>query len=178
VADVCDPILGFACGLGKGTYEPSRFSPSIRFTLGEGWGAAVYDSDLIALQRDSGTLTFASRIGAVYPSGGSEQAPGTARGLVETFIGTDGVAARKPVDQRVDKRKAIAVDLATTGPDRVPLFATSTQTYFLEPGATTRITVVDGRDGVLLLVVEPSEDSSLEALLKPAQPVIRSIRFR
>ena len=29
--DLCDPILGFACGLGAGRYEPSGFTPAIRF---------------------------------------------------------------------------------------------------------------------------------------------------
>ena len=37
VADVCEPFLGLACGLGKGTYEPSRFAPAVRFKLGDGW---------------------------------------------------------------------------------------------------------------------------------------------
>jgi hypothetical protein len=177
-ADVCDPFLGFACGLGKGTYEPSKLSPAIRFTLGEGWAATVYEAEMIALQRDEGTLTFASHIGVVYPSGGAEEAPASARALVETFIGTDGVAASKPDDVRVDKRKAIAVDLSSTGPDRVALFGTSTQTFYLEAGGATRVTVVDGKAGVLVLAVEPSEASSLQGFLKTAQPVIRSLRFR
>ena len=30
--DLCDPILGFACGLDKGTYEPSRFQPPLQPT--------------------------------------------------------------------------------------------------------------------------------------------------
>ena len=29
--DLCDPILGFACGLEKGTYEPTRFEPGEPF---------------------------------------------------------------------------------------------------------------------------------------------------
>ena len=136
------------------------------------------ERDLIALERDEGTLTFASHIDVVYPSGSAEAAPATASALVETFIGTDGVAAGKPDGQRLDKRKAIVVNLSSVGRDRVPLFATDTQTFYLEPGDPTRVAVIDGKDGVLVVAMEPSAESSLAAILKPAQPVVRSLHFR
>ena len=40
--DLCDPIFGFACGLEKGTYTPSRFKPAIQFKLGDGWSTSVW----------------------------------------------------------------------------------------------------------------------------------------
>ncbi|MEO8570536.1 MAG: serine/threonine-protein kinase [Chloroflexota bacterium] len=177
-ADLCDPILGFACGLGKGAYEPSRFSPSIRFVLGDGWSASVWERDLIVLGRKEGNLTFAGAIATVYPSGSPTDPPGSAAGLVETFIGTDGVAAGKPASQRVDKRKATVVDLAPTGPDRVALFGTSTQTFYLEPSVTTRVTVIDGKDGPFVIAVEPAGDSTPAAILARTGPVVKSLQFR
>ena len=127
--DLCDPILGFACGLEKGTYEPSRFEPPIRFKLRDGWSTSLWEADLIALGRPEGGLTFASGLLGVYPNGDATDAPRSRRSLIETFIVTDGVAAGRPHDIRVDKRRATVVDLAPTGPDRVALFGTSTQTY-------------------------------------------------
>jgi hypothetical protein len=176
--DLCDPILGFACGLERGTYEPSRFVPPIRFKLRDGWSTSLWEPDLIALGRHEGGLTFASGLMGVYPNGAVTDAPGTRRSLVEAFIGTDGVAAGRPHDIRVDKRRATVVDLAPTGPDRVALFGTSTQTYYLEAYGTTRIVVIDADDGPVVLAIEPLEDSTLEAVLTEADRVVDSIRFR
>ena len=120
--DLCDPIFGFACGLEKGTYTPSRFEPPILFKLRDGWSTSVWESDLIGLDRQEGGLTFASGLISVYPNGHATDAPRSARLVAESFIDTDGVAARRPKASQVDKHKATIVDLAPTGPDRVPLF--------------------------------------------------------
>jgi len=176
--DLCDPIFGFACGLQKGTYDPSRFEPPIRFKLRDGWSTELWEADLIALGRQEGGLTFASHLLGVYPGGDATDAPRSRRTLVETFIETDGVAAGRPHDIRVDKRRATVVDLAPTGPDRVALFGTSTQTFYLEPVGTTRIVVIDGDDGPVVLAIEPLESSTLEAILTEADRVVDSIRFR
>jgi hypothetical protein len=60
----------------------------------------------------------------------------------------------------------------------VPLFGTSTQTFYLEPVGTTRLIVVDGDDGVLVIAIEPAADSTLESLLPEANRVVSSVRFR
>jgi len=177
--DLCDPILGFACGLGAGRYEPSGFTPAIRFALGDGWSTVLAERDIIVLGRDTGALTFASGLSAVYPSGGDPtHAPATARGLVEAFVTTDGVAARKPSAGRVDKRRATIVDLSLTSPARLALFATSDQTYYLEPHRTTRVFVVDAPDGPLVITIEPADGTNLETFLPAATSVIDSLRFR
>ena len=176
--DLCDPIFGFACGLEKGTYTPSRFEPPILFKLRDGWSTSVWESDLIGLDRQEGGLTFASGLISVYPNGDAADAPRSARLVAESFIDTDGVAARRPKAGQVDKHKATIVDLAPTGPDRVPLFGTSTQTFYLEPFGTTRLIVIDGDDGVLVIALEPAGDSTLESLLPEANRVVSSVRFR
>ena len=176
--NLCDPIFGFACGLEKGTYDPTRFEPPIRFKLRDGWSTELWEVDLIALGRREGGLTFASNLLGVYPDGDATDAPRSRRSLVETFIETDGVAAGRPHDIRVDKRRATVVDLAPTGPDRVALFGTSTQTFYLESVGTTRIVVIDGDDGLVVLAIEPLEDSTLEAILTEADRVVDSVRFR
>ncbi|MEA2652786.1 MAG: eukaryotic-like serine/threonine-protein kinase [Chloroflexota bacterium] len=178
VRDLCDPILGFACRLDAGAYEPSRFTPAIRFTLGSGWSASAWAADLIVLGRAEGNLTLASAITAVYPSGQAMPPPRSAKGLVETFIGTDGVAARRPVNQHVDKRRATLIDLTPTGPDRVALFGTSPQIFYLQPSATTRIIVIDALGGPMVIAIEPVGASTLENVLPATNPVVKSFRFR
>ena len=178
VNDLCDPILGFACPLDRGTYQPSRFAPPIRFVLREGWSTSIWEADLITLEHPEGTLTFAGAVSTVYPSGAAADPPSSARGLVETFIGTDSVAAGRPDDEKFDKRRATMVDLSPTGPDRVALFGTSGRTYYLEPYSTTRVIVIDAEDGPFVVTIEPREDSTLEALLPTAGAVVKSLRFR
>jgi hypothetical protein len=177
-ANLCDPFLGIACGLDQGFYEPSKFAPAIRFELGRGWSDSVYETDLIALVRDEGDLTFASGIATVFPHGDPVAAPNSVRALTEAFIETDGVAARTAKDQRIGKRRASVVDLAPTGQNRVPLFATSTQTFYLEPVGTTRVFIVDDPGGPFVVAVEPGGTATINDILRIAQPVIRSLTFR
>ena len=54
----------------------------------------------------------------------------------------------------------------------MPLFGTSTQTFYLEPFGTTRLIVIDGDDGVLVIAIEPAGDSTLESLLPEANRVV------
>jgi hypothetical protein len=175
--DLCDPFLGIPCGADAGTYAPSKFTPAIRFELGRGWSVSANDPDLIALGRDEGSLTIVSAITVVYPNGQTTAAPDTARALVEAFIGTNDVAARKPVAQRVDKHKATRVDLAPTG-DRVALFATDSQTYYLEANRTTRLLVVDAPGGPLVIAVAAGENQSLDRITPTTDPIVKSLRFR
>jgi hypothetical protein len=176
--DLCEPILGFACGLGAGTYEPSAFEPAVRFVLGDGWSTILSEPDIVALGRPEGVLTMAGTVSAVYPSGDPTAPPRSARALVEALIETDGVAASRPSEHRVDKRKATIVDLAPTGSERVAIFGTAGQTYYIEAYGTTRVIVVDARDGPLVIAVEPVEGSTLEAVLPAADAVVDSLRFR
>ena len=176
--DVCDPFFGVSCGLDAGTYEPTRFTPSIRFKIGKGWSVADSQPNLLALARDEGQMTFASGIATVYPSGDPADAPTTARMLVEAFIGTDGIAAGKPADRHIDKRRATTVDLSTTGRERVPLFGSGSQTFFLEPNGTTRIVVIDGVAGPLVIAIEATGDGQSTAIVKIAMPVATSVHFR
>jgi hypothetical protein len=178
VRDLCEPFFGLACGLDTGTYSPARFTPAIQFKLGGGWASAANGPDLVSLTRDTGVLTFAGSITSVFPHGDARPAPTTARALVETFIGTDGVAAGKPKSQKVDSRPGRVIDLSPTGRDRVALFRTASQTFFIEPFGTTRIIVVDATDGILIIAIEPTADSTIEAVLPTASAVVKTVRFR
>ena len=178
VPNLCDPFFGIACGLDRGTYSPAAFAPAIQFKIGDGWAAATNGPDLVSLTRDTGAMTFAGSIGTVFPTGGAEPAPTTVRGLVESFIGTDGVAAGKPRNKKIDKHTALVVDLAPIGPDRITLFGTRDQTYYLEADGTTRIFVVDAGDGLLIIAIEPAAEATIEAVLSVASPIVNSVRFR
>ena len=178
LGDLCQPILGFPCGLGAGLYQPATFQPAVSFRLGDGWSTSLYETDIVSLTRAEGGLTFAGAVSAVYPSGGQHAAPRSARAMAEVFVETDGVAASRPGAGRVDKRRSTVVDLSPTGPDRVALFSTAKETYYLEPHGTTRLIVVDGRDGVVVVAIEPSDAQMLEDVLPVANQVIGSLRFR
>jgi hypothetical protein len=178
VPNLCEPFFGIACGLDKGTYSPAAFVPAIQFKIGDGWAAATVGRDLVSLSRDTGALTFVSSITTVFPDGDPVPAPITARALVEIFIGTDGVAAGRPRNKKIDKHAGLAVDLASTGTDRIRLFGTRDQTYYLEGGGTTRIFIVDAGDTLLVVAIEPTADAVIEAVLPAAGPVVNSIRFR
>jgi hypothetical protein len=176
--DACDPFFGVACGLDAGTYGPSHFVPAIRFKIGSGWSVTDSRSDLLALARDEGRLTFASGITSVYPSGDPVPAPTTARLLVESFIETDGIAAGKPTDKKIDKHRATTIDLSPTGRDRVALFGNGSETFFLEPNGTTRITAIDSDAGPLVIAIEPAADRQPAAIVKVATPVATGVHFR
>jgi hypothetical protein len=175
--DLCQPIFGLACGLGAGTYEPASFQPAIEFEIGDGWSTSIYQPNLIGLSRDEGSLTIATNLTAVYPDGEAQEAPARARDVAETFIGTDGVAAGRPDEVRIDKRRTTIVNLEATGPDRVPLFGAGDQIYYLEPFGTTRVFIVDGKDGTLIIAIEPGQDWTLEDLLPAAGTVIERFGF-
>jgi hypothetical protein len=176
--DLCDPFLGIPCGVDAGTYTPSKFTPAIRFDLGRGWSVSAYDTDLIHLGRDEGSLTMVSAVTTVYPNGQATAAPKSARALIEAFIETNGVAARKPVDQKVDKHAGTRVDLSPMGTNRVALFGTDSQTFYLEANRTSRLLVVDAPGGAVVFAVEPAENQTLDKITKTTDPIIKSLNFR
>ncbi len=177
VDDVCSPFFGFACGLDPGLYQPSVFLPAIKFTLADGWAVATIDPDQMTLQRDTGALSMFSAVDHVYPRGDAGPTPTTARGLVEAFIGTNGVAADPPVEGHLGKRPIVTVDLTPIGRDRIAVFGAGGRIFYLEPHATTRIVAVDGRDGLVVITIEPARDAALESILPAAAAVVKSVRF-
>ena len=88
------------------------------------------------------------------------------------------MAAGKPADRRIDKRKATSVNLAATGPDRIALFASGDQVFYLEPFGTTRFIIIDAKGGPLILAIEPTQESPIESIIPAASVVVKSLRFR
>ncbi len=91
---------------------------------------------------------------------------------------TPGIDAGDPVSQRVGGRRTTVVDLVASGGERVALYGTSDQTFYVETSGTTRVYVVDAPKGPLVITVEPFVGSTLEAILPAANQVIGSLRFR
>ncbi len=175
---LCEPSLDLPCALDAGTYAPTSFTPPIRFDLHDGWSTHKSAPDLFVLGRDDGLLTFAGRITTVFPQGDPHDAPTSAGSLIEAFIGTDRVAAGRTTRTRIDRGRGTLVDLEVRGPDRVALFGVGSETYYLEPVGTTRVIAVDLPDGVLVIVIEPGEQSSLDDFLGLAEDVIDSLDTR
>ena len=178
VADLCEPFFDIPCGLAPGRYGPALFEPPVQFTLGDGWSTAAQVADLLAIQRDEGIVTLASRITTVYPDGEAATPRDRARDLIEAFIATDGVGASSVADVRIGGRRGLSTDLTPTGTDRIELFATGGATYLLEPDATTRVVAIDVRGGTVVLVIEPTGQATLADLLVTADDVAASLDWR
>lgn len=179
VADLCEIFFDIPCGLGAGRYAPSRFEPRFDIELGEGWSNAVHGEDIVALTRPEGTITFVGRIREVYPDGETDKPGQRPRDLIEALISTDGVTATDPAEVRIDGRRGLSSDLAPSGSERVPLFATESSTFHLEPERTTRIVVIDlPGDDTILLAIEPQDGHELRDILETADPAAGTIRWR
>ena len=125
------------------------------------------------------TLTFASRIREVYPDGETDEPSSRPRDFIEALISTDGVTATEPAAVRIDGRRGVSTDLAPADRERVPLFATESSTFHLEPDRTTRIVVIDmPGDETVLLAIEPHDGSELRDILETADPAAGTIRWR
>ncbi len=129
------------------------------------------------LGRDDGFLTIASGIAVVFPDGRLVAAPNSARGLADAFVATRGVTGGRTETVRVDKRRTTVLELRPGGSERVALFGTGAQTYFLETYGTTRLLVVEARGGPLVIAIEPVDGSALRDILPTAGSVVDSLRF-
>jgi tRNA A-37 threonylcarbamoyl transferase component Bud32 len=178
VADLCEAFFGLPCGMGAGRYTPSRFEPAFDIELGEGWSTSVHESDLVALTRDEGSMTFAADVAEVYPGGTATQPRDKARDIIEAFVVTDGVSSTKPAAVRIDGRRGFSVDVSPLGSARVAMFATASSTYFVEADRTTRLVALDVRGAVILLCIEPSDVTDLEGILDTADVAAGTIRWR
>jgi hypothetical protein len=135
----------------------------------------VNEETLVALQRDEGFLTFASRIQTVYPDGEPTEPRDRARDLVEAFIATNDVGASGVAEVRIGDRRGLSVDLTPTGSERIELFQTAGATFYLERDATTRVVAVDVRDATVVIIIEPTGRATLPDILATADDVAGTI---
>ena len=180
-ANLCEPFFGIACGLDKGTYAPAAFSPAIQFKLGDGWAVRPPTPDLVSLTRDTGRPHLRRLDRHRLPERRRRARADVGPRLVETFIGTDGVAAGKPKNQKVDKRAGGRSSTSPpTGRDRIALFGTGDQTFFLEAGGTTRIyRRRRGRRARSIIAIEPDRRFDHRGRpSRPPAPSSRAVRFR
>ncbi len=178
VADLCEIFFDIPCGLGAGRYAPSRFSPAFDIELGDGWSTATHNADTVALTRDQGVMTIAGRVIEVYPDGETREPRDRARDLIEAFIATPGVSATRPATVKIDGRKGLSTDLTPIDSARIQLFATNGTTFFLEPDRTTRIVVMNMKNGTILLAIEPHEEFELADILATADDAAATLRWR
>lgn len=176
-SDICRPILDVACSLGAGRYAPGGLSPTVDFTLGDGWSTALAVDDLVVLARDEGLLTLASR---VTPPDGSADGfgAGDAKAIVKAFAATDGLKSTKPATVTIDGHKGRSVDVKPTGSIRRAVFRAGGRTLYVEPKRTTRLVALDSEDGPIILVIEPADDHTLRQILDTADVVASTIAFR
>ena len=178
VSDLCESFFGLPCGLEAARYAPSRFDPAFDVKLGKGWSSAVHEGDLVTLERPQGAMTFASRIGQVFPGGVPTAPRDKARSIIEAFVVTDGISSTRPASVKIGGRKGLSVDLAPIENRRVAIFTNGSTAFYLEPGQTTRLVVIDVRGTAVVLAIEPSRDADLQAILETADVAAGTIRWR
>lgn len=175
VADLCETFFDLPCGMGAGVYSPSRFSPRVAFEIGDGWSTQAHGEDVVVLARDEGFLTFMARIVAIGDV--VEDEAGSTRGLIEGLVTLEGVAAREPAEVRIGDRAGWSVDVSPVGRERLSMLGTGESTYYLEADRTTRVVAVDVDGEVVVLIIEPSDDADLRAILDTADPVAGTISW-
>ncbi len=178
VADLCEPFFDLPCGLGSGRYAPSRFGVPYDMEIGDGWSTMAHAEDVVAITREEGLMTFLTGVTTVDPDRDPKPAAETARGVIESIVVMDGVAASEPAAVTIDDRTGFSTDCSPIAGDRLALFATGGSTYYLEPARTTRIVALDTPRGVLILTIEPYDDSDLRGILDVADPVAGTMRWR
>src|SRR4029078_8761213 len=128
---------------------------------GEGWSAAANEAQLVSLARDEGNLLVASGVST------EDTPPRRARDLIEALVVTDGVSATRPAKVKIDKQKGFSTDLTALDGQPVRLLANGALAYDLQRGRTTRVVALDVGDAIVVLVIEPSDRSTLQDMLVP-----------
>jgi hypothetical protein len=179
VGALCDVYLDVPCGLGAGRYAVQDLSPALEIEVGDGWSVSVRSSDVVALVRAEGVVTFATGAQPLDQDGNPVETKGHARDLVAAFSAATGVESTKGSNVRIDDRRGRSVDLTPSRGQRIALFRTQHTTYFLEPGRTTRIVAIDtDEEGVLVIAIEPAKDHDLKDILVTGDALAGSTRFR
>jgi serine/threonine protein kinase len=176
VADLCETFFDLPCGMGAGVYSPSRFSPPLAFEIGDGWSTQAHGADIVVLARDEGFLTFMARVVAVGDI--VTDAVDRPRSLIEALVTMDGVGARPPAEVRIGGAEGWSVDLSPLGSQRTSMLGTGENTYYLEADRTTRVVALEVDGEVVVLIIEPSDEHDLRAILDTADPVAGTISWR
>ncbi len=175
VADLCDPFLALPCALGPGRYAPTHFEPAISVKVGDGWSTTANGDRLVVLSRDEGFITFAS---AVDVRGASASQEDTARKLIDAVVARKGLGSTRPANVRIEPLRGRSVDVGPTGSSRLELFTAGGDTYYLEPDRVTRVVALDVDGEVLVIVIEPADEHTLNEILETADVVAASLRRR
>lgn len=177
VADLCEPLFGIPCGLDPGRYRPSRFEPAVTFDLADGWSADSQTSDRVALEREQGRLTLLGDVTRIYPKGSEVGAKGSLRKIIGRIAATEDTTSSKIRAVTIDGHAGFSVDLTTERGDGLPVLGVGEDTFFLQPGATTRIVLLDSGTRIVAIIIEPVGGASLEDILATADDVAASLRI-
>jgi serine/threonine-protein kinase len=176
-ADLCESFFAIPCGLGAGTYAPSRFEPMFEIDLGPGWSSAMHEAGLVALTRETGAMTFSAGVTEVDPDGRAATPRDRARDIIEAFVVTDGLSSTKPAKVRIGGRRGWSVDLRVLSGRSMTLFRAGSVGYVLEGGRTTRLVAIDVRGRAAVLAIEPSAEHDLREILETADVAAGTIRW-
>jgi hypothetical protein len=160
------------CELEAGTYSPSRTTPTMTFTLDDGWTGVRHYEDGFAIVRDEAIVSFARD---VEPAGTGSIEPGLPgveaflRDLAVLRVAEAGVAT-------VGGLPALQLDVVATEDARAFL-ELDKDVYNLVAGQKARFLIVDIGGTIGMFIVESESEATFDAAIEAAQPVIDSVAF-
>ena len=163
----------------RGPTSPPRFEPPILFKLRDGWSTSVWESDLIGLDRQRGRPDLRQRPDQRLPERRRDRCAtlrSPARRDVHRHRRGRRRQARRPARSTSTRRRSST----WRRPARIglPLFGTSTQTFYLEPFGTTRLDRHRRRRWGPRDRHRAGGRLHARALLPEANRVVASVRFR
>jgi hypothetical protein len=142
--------------LAPGTYTAQNFTPPAGFQVGEGWSAAVADSRMIVLFRESAVADCLCVVNpdGVYDPATGEKAPLPAdlTAWLQEHPGLDtSKASSLQVGDRAARQMEAQVAKQGGAVETLPIFAAGDQTYSMAPGEKGHIIVIEHPEGPLVL---------------------------
>jgi hypothetical protein len=174
-----EPSLGNGVPTGDipaGTYTADGFSPSVTFTIGEGWTqtldpeAAVDEALLLVYTPEPGdeAIYIDSKAPTIEP----------ATSLRNTFGRLKGVTLSEPFEVTVGGATGLAADgqIAPDLPEPEQQVFGLSEDYFMRPGDRFRAYALELGGDPFYIIVESTADG-FDAFLEIASPVVESMTF-
>ncbi len=165
-----DPVAA----LDPGTYTKSSFTPTVTFTIGDGWTAAQATAGFFDIQDEPGSLDV------VAVQFGNVTEADTAAEAAANVAARSDLVVSEPDDVKVDGVPGIRLVIETTDPlDKTPpIFHT---VITLTPGAVSiasarrlELTLLDV-DGSVLAIMVGGSIAEWDRALEMATPVVESV---
>ena len=173
VLDLC-PQEREPCPLPPGTYSPSRTTPKMTFTLGDGWTGFRHYEDAFGLGNQDG-VAFSMARDVEVGFGGTPLEPGLA-GFQAFLEAADVLEVQTVAPVTVGGMEGIQIDVVATG-DAGGLYQVAKDQYNLSAGQKARFIVLDLEGTTVVFVFESADEASFPTAEAAVQPILESLTF-